>query len=113
MNRSLISIIASPFVSYFQATIGLSCSSCLPEEDFSHHSLDTSTMSKKALEAKKTRQEKYSYRPRKTSFSLIMCIQKQREMTSPRILESQDHDGWLEEELILAATPHNNTRLLQ
>ena len=111
MNLQFLSALTSPFISYFQATIGLSCSSWIPEEDFSRNS--SSNHSKKALEAKAEKVEKYSYRPRKSSFSLRLCIQKQREMSSPKRVFDEHKEGWIEEELILAASPQSKNNLIQ
>ena len=71
MASRFLSAVTDPFISYFQATIGATCESFAPKA--------------KAPLSKKQRKKaaRYKRRERKQSFSLMRCVQKQREMTSP------------------------------
>ena len=71
MASKFLSAVTDPFVSYFQATIGATCESFAPKAK--------APLSKK----KQKKAARYKKRERKQSFSLMRCVQKQREMSSP------------------------------
>lgn len=108
MTAKLLSYIASPLITYFDATIGLCCTSWSARDEFEHQAV----ISEKARKARESDEQRYSYRPRKNSFSLRLCIQKQREMTSPNRNEVE-RSSWVEEELTRAITPRHNIDILQ
>lgn len=109
MANRIFNLITSPILGYLEATVAIPCQSWsakdeMPQEE--HHS-------QKAEEARGSQRQRYSYRPRKQSFSLLTCIQRQREMASPRSLERSDFVDTWSEEVIISVVPSSHSKTVQ